>query len=256
MKTLSTLSPAKINLTLDVLPRQKNETFHQIRTIYHQISLTDEIEISESPFFSIEGFDFPIQENLIYQGFELIHAFFPKEKLPSVKVKINKNIPIGSGLGGGSSNFASFVKIYLKYFDLGEVPPELIENAGNYGKDIPFFLTGNKCALGENYGEIISPLDYNFSNTKIRLFQPNFKNATTTMYENLTNYGTYFTEKFMKNPNLNDCGNAFNEFFDLPQYQEITNDFSEYHLTGSGSCFFTQNQKNLNNCKCYDVTLA
>ncbi len=255
MKNLHAFSPAKINLTLDVIPRQNNETFHKIHTIFHKISLTDEIEIMEAPFFSIEGFKIPIQENLIYQGFELIHTFFPKEKLPSVKVKIKKNIPTGGGLGGGSSNFATFIKLYLEYFELGETPQRLLENSGNYGKDIPFFLTKSNCALGENFGEVITPLNFNFKNKKILLYQPDFKNATTKMYTHLTNYGTNFTEKFIQKPDLKNCGNAFDEFFMNEQYQAISKNFNGYTMTGSGSCFFSFEPKEIKGCESIELEL-
>ena len=70
MKCLSGESSAKINLTLDVFPKNKYESFHRIKTIYHKIDLYDELELMEAPFFSIEGLPLMIAENLIYKAFE------------------------------------------------------------------------------------------------------------------------------------------------------------------------------------------
>ena len=163
MKKICCISPAKINLTLDVFPKDKEDKFHKIRTIYHKISLFDEIEIQEAPFFQIEGQDLMLDKNLIYKAFELIHHYYPKEKLPSVKIKVNKNIPMQGGLAGGSSNFATFIKTYITLFELGELPKTLITSSADYGKDIPFFFYDVSCALGENFGDRITPLDFNFS---------------------------------------------------------------------------------------------
>lgn len=239
MKSIHTRSPAKINLTLDVSPKSKDEKFHHIKTIYHKIALYDEMEIEEAPFFHIEGVDLMIEENLIYKAFELIHAYYPKEKLPSVKIKIKKNIPMQGGLAGGSSNFATFIKTYTTLFDLGPLPKSLITTSADYGKDIPFFLHETNCALGERYGDHITPLSFHFSGKILHLFIPSFGCQTGQMYNDLQNYNTDYTEQFLENPSLDKCGNAFDEFLSNPPYTEFLEQPEKFHLAGSGSSFFS-----------------
>lgn len=255
MKSLCSISPAKINLTLDVSPRKKEDAFHQIRTIYHKISLFDEIEIKEASFFQIEGVELMLEENLIYKAFELIHAYYPKEQLPSVKVKIKKNIPIQGGLAGGSSNFATFIKTYIALFELGPPPASLISSSAEYGKDIPFFLYDKSCALGENYGDFIRPVDFNFSGKEFYLFMPDFGCPTSEMYTSLQNYNTTYTEQFLEAPLLEKCGNAFNEFLYKPPYSTFIQNPEKFHLAGSGSSFFSFSPQSIEDIKPLELKL-
>lgn len=239
MKCLSGESSAKINLTLDVFPKNKYESFHRIKTIYHKIDLYDELELMEAPFFSIEGLPLMIAENLIYKAFELIHTFYPKERLPSVKVKIKKNIPLQGGLAGGSSNFAAFIKIYMELFELGPLPESLIVSSAEYGKDIPFFFSEKNCALGTHFGDTISALSFDFSGEKLFLFVPDFGGPTAEMYAKLNCYGTAYTDNFLQSPSLEHCGNTFNVFLQERPYAELIQNPKAFHLAGSGSSFFS-----------------
>jgi len=258
------LSPAKINLTLDILSYCEIENFHKIKTIFHKINLCDEIEICESNNFEINCNEkIAMKDNLVYKAFFLIQSFY-KKKLPKVSVNINKKIPIQGGLGGGSSNFANFVKIYFKLFDLGEIPKKLIIESGKFGKDIPFFFEESKCALGVNFGEKITPLNFNFSGKKIFIYQPDFKNSTKIFFEKINKYipevynqsknildkknllnkkiEGVFTKNFIINPELKNCKNVFDIFLKKKdEYQKILSKYDKknFHITGTGSCFFS-----------------
>ncbi len=246
MKTITISSPAKINLSLDVFPKKPGDNFHEIKTIFHKIDLADEIEITQSPTFTIEGFDFPSEENLIYKAFQLIQSFFPDQKISPVKVKVKKNIPIQGGLGGGSSNFANFIQEYFQLFELGNIPIKLIEKSAEYGKDIPFFFCDANCALGENFGEKTTPLSFSFSGTPLWIYQPDHPHSTAEMYTKLTNFNTNFTEKFLANPKLKNCGNAFDEFLENKV---------GFTMCGSGACFFSLEKKKLENCRIWEEEL-
>ena len=101
-------SYAKLNLTLEILGRNSSN-MHEISGIFQNINLFDEIEILESNFDSVNTFNLDItqEDNLAFKALKLmkkelsINNFF--------KVNIHKNIPISSGLGGGSSNAAAII---------------------------------------------------------------------------------------------------------------------------------------------------
>ncbi len=238
-------APAKINLTLDILPKKMGDEFHLIETIFHKINLYDELIITAHDRFEIEGnFDCPMKENLIYKAWILLAQFLAKKDHHPVKVIIKKNIPMGGGLGGGSSDFAAFIKGYFRLFDLGEIPKALIKASADNGKDIPFFLEEKVCALGTHYGEVIKPVPFpekHFQGQPIYLYVPNFHNNTHEMYKKLVNFNTMFTKNFCHSPNLNNCGNGFDCFFDRPDYQVIDPQINRLPIcmSGSGSCFFS-----------------
>lgn len=243
-KTLQGQAPAKINLTLDVKSKKPNASFHEIETIYHRISLFDEIMVTQSERFHIIGdFDCHEKDNLLFKAFKLIQSFYPKT--PNVKVEVIKNIPIKSGLGGGSSDFATFTKLYFQLFALGEIPEALIKQAGEIGKDIPFFFQAHPCAHGTHFGEMIEPIEFDFSQTPLYLYIPNFGNDTAQAYQSLKTFDTSFTQAFLKNPNLKNSGNTFDQLMKKEPYNALPltrgrwRGFNNIHLTGSGSVFYS-----------------
>lgn len=260
-KKITLSSPAKINLTLDILPKKSGANFHELKTIYHTIGLSDKIEITELVKFEIVGgFDFPMEQNLIFKAWQLIQKNFPNKKLPNVKVTVEKNIPLGGGLGGGSSNFATFAKGYFQLFDLGEIPEELIWASGSIGKDIPFFFHDRRCAIGTGFGEVISEVPFDadlFQNIPIYIYQPKFQNPTPEMFQKCTDLGTGFTEKFIKNPDLINCGNGFDCFLSEKKYQEIisSDKMEAVFMSGSGSCFLSFKKLEIPDCNIVETIL-
>jgi len=228
-------SPAKINLTLDVFTKKSNAGFHELETIYHKLNWGDTITLEAADTFEIVGdFDCTTDQNLIYKAWQLINQDRSEtglEKASAVKVTVHKIIPSGAGLGGGSSNAAHFVLGYFKLFSLGEIPSNLIKALSDLGKDIPFFLQADVCALGTHFGEVISPLPFNFSGEEIYLYFPNYKSNTAEAYAQLKNFDTGYTTTFLKQPDLKNCGNCFK-----PIYEQ--NIYSKLFLSGSGSTFY------------------
>lgn len=244
MNHITALAPAKINLTLDVKPKTLDAHFHEIETLYHLVNWGDTITIERSDRFEIHGnFDCPAEDNLIYKTWEIINNLALRDRsrqktetglreLPAVKVTVNKQIPTQAGLGGGSSNAATFIQAYSKLFNLGAIPEALTQSLAGLGKDIPFFLSRHKCALGTHYGEIIRPVDFNFSGQPIYLYFPPSKSKTAEAYAQLTNFNTHFTPRFLAEPKLAHCGNTFQQIFEQNSYSKLI-------LSGSGSTFFS-----------------
>ena len=158
MDSVTLLSHAKINLGL-ILLSKREDGYHDIATVFQQIDLYDEIAYdrmdsglritSTNPHVPLD------QQNLVHQSFDL---FRKKHGLRGgLKIHIRKNIPIGGGLGGGSSNAAATLVAVDRLWKTNLPYSELHEMAVQVGSDVPFFLVGGT-ALGEGRGEVLTPL--------------------------------------------------------------------------------------------------
>ena len=153
---------AKINLRLDILGK-RDDGFHELRTIFQTISLHDELRLRalRSPGISltIQGNQplsaEPPQKNLVYRAVEALRH---ELKIASgVEIALQKTIPAGRGLGGGSSDAAAALLGYLRLTKKKLAAARLLEIASSLGADVPFFLLGGR-ALGVNKGDEIYPL--------------------------------------------------------------------------------------------------
>ena len=157
MKTF--LSPAKINWWLRVLDGRP-DGFHNIETVFQEIALHDTLMVeplSVDAECKIEGMpaEVPIESNLIYKAWQLLRARYPAQ-VSGVRFRIIKRIPMGGGLGGGSSNAATALKAMAEIFQLDLSGDELRNLAGALGSDTAFFIDGG-CAVGRGRGEILEP---------------------------------------------------------------------------------------------------
>ncbi len=176
-------SPAKINLSLWVKGKRE-DGYHEIITVMHTINLFDFIHLRKSDYleFSIEGSQtIPSgEENLIIKACK---AFSSRTDInPKVSIKLEKNIPIGGGLGGGSSNAAIVLKALNEIYGNPLSEEELFEIASELGSDVPFFLKGG-LAIAYGRGEKLK--FYKPSKFKILLIYPRFPCSTKEVYENL-----------------------------------------------------------------------
>jgi 4-diphosphocytidyl-2-C-methyl-D-erythritol kinase len=162
MPEVRTPAFAKINLRLDILGK-RDDGFHELRTIFQTISLHDELRLqtSRSPGISltIQGNQplsaEPPQKNLVYRAVEALRH---ELKIASgVEIALQKTIPAGRGLGGGSSDAAAALSGYLRLTKKKLAAARLLEIASSLGADVPFFLLGGR-ALGVNKGDEIYPL--------------------------------------------------------------------------------------------------
>lgn len=181
-KTLKAFSYAKINLGLEILYRRP-DGYHEIRTLFQTINFHDILEFKLAPpgVIALEG-DNPLipwdETNLIYQAARrLEERFKPKS---GVQIKVKKNIPVGAGLGGGSSNAAVTLLALNHLWNLRLPLSDLIELARSLGADVAYFLTGGLC-LGEGRGDLISPLT-EFPPLYCLLIWPNYSISTTLIY--------------------------------------------------------------------------
>lgn len=160
MKKLVLNSPAKLNLYLNVLGK-RSDGFHEIETVFERISLSDQISLRLNSTGTIRikclAQDVPTgPKNLAYQAASLLKKDFSLKD--GVEISIKKNIPVGSGLGGASSNAAVTLLGLNRLWHLNLSPRQLTSYARRLGSDVPFFLSGYRFALGRGRGDELKPL--------------------------------------------------------------------------------------------------
>lgn len=160
-RPLSVCAPAKLNLALAVGPR-RDDGFHPLATLFQTISLCDRLTIEPATAFELrvtgpevagvpEG-----EENLVWKATRLFQERFGWPGLPEPRVTLEKRIPAGAGLAGGSSDAAAMLRA-LACWRGGVAPAALAEVAARVGSDVPFLLAGGT-ALAYGRGERLENL--------------------------------------------------------------------------------------------------
>lgn len=154
---LEILAPAKINLFLEV-KKKREDNYHEIETVMQSISLYDTLTFSLDKDVSLDCRypGIPLDEsNLVVRAALLLKDFFKVKK--GAKITLTKQIPISSGLAGGSTDAAAALWSLNKLWKLGLSKKEMIRIGKELGADVPFCLTG-KTALAGGIGEKLQPL--------------------------------------------------------------------------------------------------
>jgi 4-diphosphocytidyl-2-C-methyl-D-erythritol kinase len=207
VKTLRLKSPAKVNLRLEIL-RRREDGYHELRSILQEISLSDTLSISlkkeKGISITTDHPDLPLgRGNLVYRAAQMILK--KSEYKGGLHIDIRKEIPLGAGLGGGSSNAATILKALDQLLEIGLPTKELMKMGLSIGADVPFFfLDGAAIAtgVGENLKKIELP-DLSYV-----LINPNFEVSTRWAYENfiLTKRHFHFNlQGFVKTPEGISC---------------------------------------------------
>jgi 4-diphosphocytidyl-2-C-methyl-D-erythritol kinase len=178
---------AKINIGLSIIGKRP-DGFHDIETVFYPIHLFDTliIEISETVaagklHFTCDGIslsgDAP-DNNLCCKAYHLLDADY---QLPPVNIHLHKVIPVGAGLGGGSSDAAYTLQVLNDLFQL-QIPDEvMIKYASRLGSDCAFFLQRNP-AFGSGKGDILKPLSLSLAGHHILLVKPPVFVSTADAY--------------------------------------------------------------------------
>lgn len=179
----------KINIGLQVLSKRR-DGYHNINTIFYPVPFTDVLEIvpqrnmkSGIAKFSSSGLLIPgrSENNLCIKAYNLLHQ---KHKLPSVKMHLHKIIPMGAGLGGGSSNAAFTLSLLNNLFSLKETNESLKKMAALLGSDCAFFLD-NKPSIGSGRGTVLSKSDMNLKGKNLVILNPAVHISTAAAYANI-----------------------------------------------------------------------
>lgn len=174
-------SPAKVNLGLNVLAKRP-DGYHEVQTIYQMIDLSDRLTLEPRPR-GIEvvcdhpGLSIPT-DNLVYRA---AHLLAERGKVTvGAKITLEKRIPLGAGLGGGSGNAAAVLWGLNRLWGMGLDPRTLMELAGRLGSDVPFFLFAPR-AYATGRGELLERLPSSHKLWLVLLY-PNFPISTAWAY--------------------------------------------------------------------------
>ncbi len=218
---------AKINLNLRVLGKRP-DGYHLIESEVQTISLWDEMELAPSREFTMECFGEKVpcnEENLVYRAYKIFAEKYP---IPGLKVRLNKKIPPGRGLGGGSSDAAAMLLALSKIFH-PEIPfEELLSMARSIGADVPLFLLGGHLKIS-GAGEGLEALQEMEGHAVV--VDPGVALSTREVYEK---YDSLHREGFKFEPYENHL---------LPAALSLHPELEKYlkagmKLTGSGSALF------------------
>lgn len=179
-------SYAKINLGLHVHDRRK-DGFHNLTTVFQEISLYDNVNIREAKTFSCKTNLLSIneKENFGTIAYKLLKEKFPD--IPNVEISISKNIPINAGLGGGSSNGAAVVKGINSLFNLSLTNKEMLEISSRVSSDSSFFINGG-LQLGTQRGEVLKKISKTVIPEHVLLIKPKLKVKTKEAFLDLKNH--------------------------------------------------------------------
>ncbi len=262
------LSPAKINLFLKVIKKQSNG-LHQIYSLVSHVNLFDKIYISESSkdqikFIGKFSKNISLKKNSIFKVMHYLRFYYPFLRKKKFNIKVEKNIPSGAGLGGGTSNAVSLLKFILKKYELQLNKHKMKSILKKIGSDSYIFLNDYQKIIygtGDKYKKFKSSLKLN-----LFLIFPNKSNLTQLIYKshqriNVKYNLTLIIKSLHKNKfkffekNQNDLlfsaiknNSRLKKLFEL---LKAKSHLKLLQLTGSGSCCFVvlRNKKNLLNCQ-------
>lgn len=178
-------APAKINLGLQIIERRK-DGFHNLCSVMYPLPLSDILEVCQLP-----GQEFPVrftqsgipagdrpEKNLCMQAWELFSSEYP---LPPVAIHLHKQIPVGAGLGGGSSDASAVLSALNALADYPAGTAKLADLAGQLGSDCPFFLQ-KEPRMMEGRGELLSPVNISLDGCYLILLFPEIHISTAEAY--------------------------------------------------------------------------
>ena len=153
-------SYAKINLFLKI--EGYEDGYHQLNSRFMRVKdLYDEIEFKKGTFNIIGDFDCAVRDNTIFKAYMKLITYFPdiRDYFIDKQIVVTKNIPAMAGLGGGSSNAATFLKMVNEDSGLGLDIERLARIGAEIGSDVPFFIYDVDVANVYGRGEIVKPTD-------------------------------------------------------------------------------------------------
>lgn len=174
----------KINLGLDIL-RRRADGFHDLETVMFPVrGLYDQIELTRTAAAGVRFFaeglavDCPEQENICLKAFRLMQRHYGVE---GVTIRLDKRVPFGAGLGGGSSDATAVIVALDALFDLQLPESELIQRAAELGSDTAFFVR-NTPQLCTGRGEVMTPFALDLSGRRLVIVKPDEGVSTREAY--------------------------------------------------------------------------
>ncbi|MCH7384047.1 4-(cytidine 5'-diphospho)-2-C-methyl-D-erythritol kinase [Acinetobacter dispersus] len=236
-------SPAKLNLFLHITGRRENG-YHELQTIFQLIDLYDWMTFEQNPeqIIQIKGLsEVKLEQNLIYRAAQLLR---PHAKQPcGLNISIEKNIPMGAGLGGGSSNAATTLIVLNQLWQCGLNEQQLADYGVQLGADIPIFVLGRN-AWAEGIGEHLSFID--LAQKKFIILKPDcfistqqlFSQKTLTRDSKITTFCAYQLEPSNFGNNFEPLARQL--YPEVEEAMQYLDQFGLAKLTGTGACVFIE----------------
>lgn len=257
-----TFPNCKINLGLHVT-RKRQDGYHDIETVFYPLPLKDVLEVIQDHSSKGEGpasnrntgarfitTGIPINgnasKNLCVKAYDLLQRDFPN--LPAIEIYLHKAIPIGAGLGGGSSDGTFTLRLLNEKFQLKLSTDQLLDYALQLGSDCPFFVVNKPC-VGTGRGEFLQKTDVDLSMYSFIVVHPGIHISTSWAFDQLTPAPPPKPiEEVIKQPIPTWKTELLNDFETAvlhhhPELSAIKNQLYDTgalyaSMSGSGSCFY------------------
>lgn len=239
--SLELLSPGKLNLFLHITGRRENG-YHELQTVFQLINLADLLAFDIREDGQVKLYDqctnIPLKENLIYRA-----AMQLKESAQTALgadiTLLEKNLPMGGGLGGGSSNAAITLLALNKLWNLGWSQEQLMALGLKLGADVPLFIFG-KNAWAEGVGEVLKPVNLPFSYFVIVCPPVHVSTQAIFAHPDLArNTPSITEEKFFVSGGHNDCEKITCELYpEVAKALTWLRQFGDAKMTGTGATVF------------------
>ena len=241
-------SNAKINLGLFIL-NKREDGYHSIASLKFPIPTTDVIEILPASIFSLQiiGKEIAgkVEDNLIWKAYNLLDI---NHTIAPVKIILQKNIPMGAGLGGGSSNASFVLKGLNEFFQLNLSDETLRKYAGELGSDCPFFIS-NCPQIASGKGEVLTPFALSLKGYYLYLIDSQIHIGTAEAYSGVQPKEVTFDWEKLKEMDFSfwreELKNNFEESI-FPKHPELAKLKEQLYqhgavfasMSGSGSSMF------------------
>lgn len=235
-------SPAKLNLFLYITGK-RSDGYHELQTLFQFLDFGDTLSFKIRDDRDIVLLDpienVPTEQNLIYRAAKLLQETTACQK--GIEIGIQKNIPMGAGLGGGSSNAATVLVALNRLWQTNLALSELAEIGLSLGADVPIFVQGF-AAFAEGVGEKLTPCAP--AEKWYLVVKPNVSISTAAIFTHpdLTrNTPKRTIEQCLFDPWSNDCEKIVKDLY--PEVEESLAWLLKYapsRLTGTGACVFAE----------------
>ncbi|OTH01036.1 4-(cytidine 5'-diphospho)-2-C-methyl-D-erythritol kinase [Acinetobacter sp. ANC 4973] len=242
-------SPAKLNLFLHITGR-RDDGYHELQTIFQLIDLNDWLEFTQTDDLqiSIDGLNsVDLEQNLIYKATQILKPY--AQKITGLSIHVEKNIPMGAGLGGGSSNAATTLIVVNQLWQCGLSIEQLAELGVKLGADVPIFVYGRN-AWAEGIGEHLTFID--LEQKKYIVLKPDcfistqllFSQKTLTRNTKTSTFCAYQLTPFNFGNNFEPLARSL--YPEVNEAMQYLDQFGIAKLTGTGACVFTEVTSDMN----------
>lgn len=242
------LAPAKLNLFLHITGRRE-DGYHELQTVFQLLDFGDRMafEASNDGILSLHlafsgnaETDTPLDNNLVTSAAALLRLEAGNPRL-GASISLEKRLPSGAGLGGGSSNAATCLAVLNRLWELNLSTDKLCEIGVKLGADVPVFIRG-KSAWAEGIGERLSPVE--LGDSWYLVVSPKCSVSTVEIFchEHLTrNSQAIKMADFLAGSSRNDCESVTRKLHpEVDQAFEILAKFADFRMTGTGSSLFAR----------------